>query len=144
MRPKIVFPILGFGLAILLFFVVVRHGGSREASSAQAKTVEASGTVKSTSGLANSPAKEPAKGTKSGAVDTSASDDSKSGGVGAAGQASPGSGSATNRLTHEEYVDKRVSELMGLAMNDDAASLNAIVSELNNNDADIRKGAIEA
>jgi hypothetical protein len=43
-----------------------------------------------------------------------------------------------------DYVDERITELMGLAMNDDSDSLNSIWAELSNPDKQIRKGALEA
>src|SRR5258708_8468865 len=43
-----------------------------------------------------------------------------------------------------DYVESRVDELMELAMNDDSASLDTILSELTNRDPKIRKGALEA
>jgi hypothetical protein len=46
--------------------------------------------------------------------------------------------------THEEYVAARVAELGDLAMEDDAASLETILSELTNRDPEIRKAAREA
>jgi len=46
--------------------------------------------------------------------------------------------------THDEYVTRRSAELMDLAMNDDLDSLNTIVSELNNPDAQIRATAVTA
>jgi len=144
MRSKVVLPILGFGLAVLLFLVVARREGTRDANSAQAKAVEGGASTQAASDLANNHTKEPGKGIKTAAPDTLASDASKSGGSGTGAQPSPGTGGATNRLTHEEYVDQRVGELMDLAMNDDSASLNTILSELNNSDLDIRKAAIEA
>jgi len=45
---------------------------------------------------------------------------------------------------HKAYVESRVDELMGLAMNDDSTSLDTILSELTNRDPEIRKGALEA
>lgn len=54
---------------------------------------------------------------------------------------SPASTAATN---HEQFVEDRVAELLNLSMNDDAASLQVIVSELTNPDRQIRKGALEA
>jgi hypothetical protein len=45
---------------------------------------------------------------------------------------------------HQAYVDARTAELMDLGMNDDAQSLNTILSELNNRDPEIRKAAVEA
>jgi hypothetical protein len=47
----------------------------------------------------------------------------------------------TNSVDH---VHDRVAELMALAMNDDADSLESIWSELSNSDKQIREGALEA
>src|SRR5262249_6835874 len=44
---------------------------------------------------------------------------------------------------HAEYVRKRNAELMALAMNNDSASLETILSELRNPDRQIRKGALD-
>src|SRR6266850_8339281 len=46
--------------------------------------------------------------------------------------------------THEAYVAGRVAELADLAMENDAASLDTILSELTNRDPEIRKAAREA
>jgi hypothetical protein len=45
---------------------------------------------------------------------------------------------------HQAYVEKRIDELMELAMTDDRSSLDTILSELTNRDPQIRKGALEA
>lgn len=45
---------------------------------------------------------------------------------------------------HQAYVEQRSSQLMDLAMNDDRASLDSILSELTNRDPEIRKAALEA
>jgi hypothetical protein len=45
---------------------------------------------------------------------------------------------------HAAYVRQRIAELDALAMNNDAASLETILSELHNPDRQIRKGALEA
>src|SRR5215471_9371595 len=45
---------------------------------------------------------------------------------------------------HQAYVDSRVSELLELAMNDDPASFETIMRELENRDPAIRRAAIEA
>jgi hypothetical protein len=45
---------------------------------------------------------------------------------------------------HAEYVQQRISQLNALAMNNDSASLETILSELRNPDRQIRKGALEA
>jgi HEAT repeats len=45
---------------------------------------------------------------------------------------------------HKTYVEQRSSQLMDLAMNDDRASLDTILSELTNRDPEIRKAALEA
>jgi hypothetical protein len=51
---------------------------------------------------------------------------------------------ATDEESHGEYVSRRTAELMDLAMSDDSNSLNVILSELNNLDAEIREAAIIA
>lgn len=48
------------------------------------------------------------------------------------------------QTNHSEYVHQRVAELNALAMNNDSASLETILSELRNPDRQIRKGALEA
>jgi len=45
---------------------------------------------------------------------------------------------------HAAYVEARQAELMSLAMNDDAESLNTILSELANRDPKIRETAVQA
>lgn len=45
---------------------------------------------------------------------------------------------------HAEFVGARLAELMALAMNDDANSVEEIISELSNPDPQIRRGAVEA
>ena len=54
------------------------------------------------------------------------------------------SGGETPEQLHEAYVTARSAELMDLAMNEDADSLNTILSELANRDPQIRKTAVEA
>jgi len=44
----------------------------------------------------------------------------------------------------QEKIAMRIAELQDLSRNDDATSLNTIVSEVTNPDADIRKAALEA
>jgi len=136
MRPKVVLTILGFGLAAILFLVVARHEGTSDTRSPQtaldraARQSEEQGKSAVEVSVANQAVSRNGK--------ASARNEGKASAVVAT---SPG---ASGNLSHEDYVDKRVGELMDLAMNDDSASLNSILSELNNNDADIRKGAIEA
>jgi len=45
---------------------------------------------------------------------------------------------------HKAYVESRTGELLEMAMTDDPASLNTILSELTNRDPEIRKAAVEA
>ena len=55
---------------------------------------------------------------------------------------------ATNAVAedaaHERYVKQRIAELEALAMNNDAASRDAILAELQNPDKEIRHAALEA
>jgi len=48
------------------------------------------------------------------------------------------------QTNHAEFVHQRIAELNALAMNNDSASLETILSELRNPDRQIRKGALEA
>jgi hypothetical protein len=45
---------------------------------------------------------------------------------------------------HQAYVEKRSAELMDIAMTDDRANLDIILSEVSNRDPEIRKAALEA
>src|ERR1051325_4278405 len=58
----------------------------------------------------------------------------------------PGAPAEPNSLPqqHKAYVESRTDELMDLAMTDDPASLDTILSELTNRDPDIRKAALQA
>ena len=50
----------------------------------------------------------------------------------------------TPEAKHEAYVAKRVAELQDLGMENDSASLDTILSELDNGEASIRQAAVEA
>ncbi len=50
----------------------------------------------------------------------------------------------TPEAQQEAYAARRVVELQDLGMEDDSASLDAILSELNNRDPSIRQAAVEA
>jgi hypothetical protein len=52
--------------------------------------------------------------------------------------------SSAGEESHEEYISRRTAELMDLAMSDDPASLQSILSELNNPEAEIRDAAVMA
>jgi|SRR4051812_4786214 hypothetical protein len=142
MRPKVVLAILASGSALLLCLFAGRRSDRVNVTAVHNQAAQSSSSGVRTPPLAAQPQR---------AAETSLAN---SGGVspvpGKAGTLSPASSSAASSstspsgLTHEELVDQRVSELMDLAMNDDADSLNAIVAELNNADPDIRKGALEA
>src|SRR4029077_11527069 len=45
---------------------------------------------------------------------------------------------------HQAYVEQRSAQLMDIAMTDDRANLDTILSELSNRDPEIRKAALEA
>jgi hypothetical protein len=62
----------------------------------------------------------------------------------AAGNKTNDSSTDSTEAKHQAYVEARAAELMDLGMNDDAQSLNTILSELNNRDPEIRKAAVEA
>jgi len=53
-------------------------------------------------------------------------------------------GANTSQDTHQAYVEQRTAELMDMAMTDERANLDSILSELSNRDPEIRKAALEA
>jgi len=46
--------------------------------------------------------------------------------------------------THEDYINRRIGELMDLAMTDEQSALVVILSELTNPDAQVRNAAVDA
>jgi hypothetical protein len=56
----------------------------------------------------------------------------------------PASTASTSEDARQAYVEKRSAELMDIAMTDDRANLDIILSELSNRDPEIRKAALEA
>jgi len=53
-------------------------------------------------------------------------------------------GAQTPEAMHEAYVAKRVGELLDLGMEEDSASLETILSEVDSSDPSIRQAALEA
>ena len=60
------------------------------------------------------------------------------------GKAATQTDNSIDQETQAEFVSKRVAELMDLAMTDDTNSLDSILAELNNNNAEIREAAVTA
>ena len=56
----------------------------------------------------------------------------------------PAKNKADEDEVNAQKIRKRIAELNDLAMSNDTNSLNTILSELNNSDKEIRKGALEA
>lgn len=134
MRPKVVIPVLALGAALLLLFVLLwqRFGAPVGPFPAQSLAAEAKGKASNPERLPPGTVK-----TRNGGADPEP-DASRP----RAGSNVPPADSAETR--HAVYVGARIGELLDLAMNDDPASLESILSELNNPDPEIRKGALEA
>ncbi len=129
MRPKVLLPVvlMSFLLLALFAFVAKQPSSSLHNQNSQLKienTEEAPGPIDS-----KKPATQPAAPSlvKAKANQEPAEND-------------------TNSVAeqHQLYVEKRIDELMDLAMTDEPQSLNTILSELTNRDPDIRKAALEA
>jgi len=134
MRPKVVIPVLALGAALLLLFVLLgqRLGAPIGPFPAQNLAAEAKGKASNQERLPPAAVKTRTDGMapEPGAPRPFA------------GSNVPPTDSAEAR--HAAYVGARIGELLDLAMNDDPASLESILSELNNPDPEIRKGAVEA
>ena len=141
MRPKIVLAILGFGVIALagLFILRQQHGAATE-SPINAPPLIAASSDSQQANAAKSNVTRPL------GVDMNASGRSATPAI--ATSTSNSAGVSPSRgdtgLTHEEYVEKRVGELMDLGMSDDPRALKTILSELANPEAEIRQAAIEA
>jgi hypothetical protein len=137
--------IVGVGVVTFLLLIAFRKGsapGRILDSESIERSALASGTVKG-GGQGES------RGRHANATDTNSAKLAAAKGADSHAQASPGElddkGNGANAaMTHEDYIEQRVAELMDLAMNDDAESLHTILTELNNPDAEIRSAAIEA
>ena len=128
MRPKIVIVVITLGLFVFGTLFAIRHSADRSTRNSE-------------------PEQTPSNTTQPG--DTLAS--TKAQPVAERAAAPPGSGTppATNATASAEdarqaYVEQRTAELMDMAMTDDRANLDTILSELNNRDPEIRKAALEA
>jgi HEAT repeat protein len=122
MRPKVVIPILLFSVAALLTIFLARP--DRRKSSAALPLPETTpmavtaGDAETASSIVSNH-----RATQAATLQTDI---------------------AFDQQTHEDYVSQRVAELMYLAMTDDTSSLYSILSELNNNDPQIREAAVTA
>jgi hypothetical protein len=121
MRLKVIVPVLLLSVASLVVILLGRPGG-RDAALQDSATSVAIPATNNTTDVAS---------------DANKTDKAKSSPT---NQASPTFGEES----HGEYVSRRTAELMDLAMSDDSSSLNTILSELNNPDAEIREAAITA
>jgi len=128
MRPKIVIIILTLGLFVLGTLFAIRNTTDRSIRSSEPRPT-ASATTQPGDTLASAkvqPAVERA---------TAAPGN---------GNSSPTNSTATTEDAHQAYVEQRTAQLMDIAMTDDRANLDIILSELGNRDPEIRKAALEA
>jgi HEAT repeat protein len=129
MRPKIVIVVVTLGLFVFGTLFVIRQTTERstrnsEPQSTPSDTTQPNETLASTKAqpVAELAAAPPGSGTSSAATNSIASAED----------------------AHQAYVEQRTAELMDIAMTDDRANLDTILSELNNRDPEIRKAALEA
>jgi len=128
MRPKIVILILTLGLIVFGTLFAIRQTTDRstrnsEPQSTPSNTTQPNDTLPSAKAqpVTERAAAPPGSGTSSATNSTASADDA-----------------------HQAYVEQRSAELMDIAMTDDRANLDTILSELNNRDPEIRKAALEA
>jgi HEAT repeat protein len=128
MRPKVVIIVITLGLFVFGTLFAIRQSANRPSkNSGPQPTI--SGTTQPSDSLASAKAQPLAehaaapsgKGTPSDSASTASTEDA-----------------------HQAYVEKRTAELMDIAMTDDRANLDTILSELANRDPEIRKAALDA
>jgi hypothetical protein len=126
MRPKIVIIILTLGLFVLGTLFAIRNTTDRSTRISEPKptasaTTQPSDTVASGKTEPAPVVAAPKNATQSETAPTNSSEDA-----------------------HQAYVEQRSAQLMDIAMTDDRANLDTILSELSNRDPEIRKAALEA
>jgi type IV secretory pathway VirB10-like protein len=124
MRPKVAFAIAALGLFVLGSLFAIRHSSDRSTRILDPQPTTAGPTQASDSvAAAKSPpvAESPVAAPKDGTQPVASSEEA-----------------------HKAYVEQRSAQLMEMAMNDDRASLDSILSELGNRDPEIRKAALDA
>lgn len=124
MRPKVVITILATGLLVFGALFALRHSANQSTTHAESATISSAAQTNETLIAAAKPVPP--------IVAAPAN----------AGQ--PEVKAASSDDAHQKYVEERGSQLMDLAMNDDRASLDTILSELGNRDPEIRKAALDA
>jgi HEAT repeat protein len=125
MRPKFFIIVTTFGLVVLGTLFAIRQTADHPARNSGAQPATSGITQPSDSAKTEPVAEPTSAATKNGPQPES----------------QPASASED---AHREYVEKRSGELMDMAMTDDRASLDIILSELTNRDPEIRKAALEA
>jgi hypothetical protein len=128
MRPKIVLTIVTLGLFVFGTLFAIRHSAERSTRNPDPQPIPSNSTLPVdtlASATAQPVAERVAAPTGSGTPSESAS-------------------TPSTEDAHQAYVEKRTAELMDIAMTDDRANLDIILSELNNRDPEIRKAALEA
>jgi hypothetical protein len=132
MRARVIFPVIVSSGVLLLLLYLARPGTNRHAGTMPAPEATAqngdfhstgSGPDKTSLRRAVSIRVTPPRQT---ALDSGADD------------------AAQTPEQHEAQVNERIAELQDLAMNNDPASLNTILSALGDSDAPVRKTAVEA
>jgi hypothetical protein len=128
MRPKIVVIVITLGLFVFGTLFAIRQSADRSTKNSEPQPAIA-GTTPLSDSLASAKAQPVAER--------------------ATAPTGSGAPTATNSTpsaeeAHQAYVEQRSAELMDIAMTDERANLDIILSELNNRDPEIRKAALEA
>lgn len=128
MRPKVAIIVITFGLLVFGTLFAIRQNANRPTRNSEPQP-----TISSTTQPTDTLAAAKARPVTEGADAPSAS-----------GTPPKPASTASTEDAHQAYVEKRTAELMDMAMTDDRANLDTILSELGNRDPEIRKAALEA
>jgi hypothetical protein len=143
MRPKIVAVVIGFAVIALIGLSLLRsrrdQPGDPDGGNA-AVNAKALGTTPETSAHLEKSNSTSGLKTAGSAILSNGVAASRLANATTAGPVAKSS----EPLTHEEYVEQRVGELMDLGMTDDPEALKTLLTEIHNSDPEIRKAAVEA
>jgi len=126
MRPKVVIVVLTLGLFVFGTLFAIRQSAERPVKKSESQPAISS-TTQSSDSLASARPQPIAEHATA-----------------PSGKGTPSDSTVSTEDAHQAYVEKRTGELMDIAMTDERANLDTILSEISNRDPEIRKAALDA
>jgi hypothetical protein len=126
MRPKVAIIVIALGLFVFGTLFAIRQNVSRPTKNSEPTISSATQPTNTLAAAKAEPVTERAAAAPGGGIPPKPA------------------ATASTEDAHQAYVEKRTAELMDIAMTDDRANLDTILSELGNRDPEIRKAALDA